>query len=119
METIIKPNDLIDQILAIAAELSPVAKHYGYGEPWAKMLATRDPKDFLTVRDNISREFEADSPLDRPRDHLARLHDLAQNAGHALTGGQSMYWLCAWAQNSDITYRLFRPLLMELRKGSA
>jgi hypothetical protein len=42
MNTIVKPNDIINQILTIAAELTPVAEVLGHAEPWAKMLATRD-----------------------------------------------------------------------------
>jgi len=113
METVIKPNDIIDQILTIAAELTPAADKHGYGEPWAKMLATRDRKDAHTCA------YALANSVYNSWEPCAVLMRVAHAITNALHPGHSCLQLHYDLQEVQDARAFLEPLLAELRKVPA
>ena len=106
MNTIIKPNDIVDQILAIAAELMPVAKLCGVPEPWAYMLSERTPRA-------ADRAWWALTPP--ASQYAATLRFVAHSASKALTPARSITQLERDKQEVRDARASLEPLLAELR----
>lgn len=123
METVIKPNDIIEQILAIAAELTPVAEHFGAGDQWRTMLTTRDPKDFMAAADTLERLSIVTTPEGKCGRYVCpRMDALSRVAFYC---GKSLEWGCSKIRlrhglsHCVGTRAYLEPLLAKLREVPA
>ena len=115
MNTIVKPNDIIDQILTIAAELTPVAEVLGHSEPWANMLSTRDWQSAQQASYRID-DALIDNLPEQPRRCLKHV---AQTLKLALHPGRTCLQLHYDLQEVQDARASLEPLLAELREVPA
>jgi hypothetical protein len=107
MNTVIKPNDIINQILAVAAELTPVAELCWCGEPWAEMLTER----------TAEAAYNAVAACDRA--NSTALHRAATAVRLSLGWGRTCLQLHYDLQEVQDARAALEPLLAELREVPA
>jgi hypothetical protein len=110
MDTVIKPNDIIDQILTIAAELTPVAERLGRacGVAW---------RDMLTNRDHLSAHHAyLVVPHWLTSNGAGQIEAAAEAIREALTPGRTCLQLHYDLQEVQDARAALEPLLAELRK---
>jgi hypothetical protein len=112
METIVKPNDIIAQILTIAAELTPVAERLGVARRWETMLANRDIESVerAAIAVTMRGSFCASG---------LQLIRTTGTIGLALTPGRTCLQLHYDLQEVQDARAALEPLLAELRQVPA
>jgi hypothetical protein len=112
METVIKPNDIIDQILTVAAELTPVAERLGVARQWARMLANRDVESVerASIAVTMGGSFCASG---------LQLIRTTGTVGLALTPGRTCLQLHYDLQEVQDARASLEPLLAQLREVPA
>ena len=112
MNTVIKPNDIIDQILTIAAELTPVAERLGVARQWEAMLANRDIESVerAAIAVTMGGSFCASG---------LQLIRTTGTIGLTLTPGRTCLQLHYDLQEVQDARAALEPLLAELRKVPA